>query len=57
LGIRVGGDEVNALEPIMLLTALPPAPPTPKMVIRGFNSLMSSLFKLALKANLFSTGG
>ena len=25
----------------MLLTALPPAPPTPKTVIRGFNSLMS----------------
>jgi hypothetical protein len=25
---------------IMLFTALPPAPPTPKMVIRGFNSLM-----------------
>jgi len=25
---------------IMLLTALPPAPPTPKTVIRGFNSLM-----------------
>jgi hypothetical protein len=27
---------------IMLLTALPPAPPTPKMVIRGFNSRVSS---------------
>jgi hypothetical protein len=25
----------------MLLTALPPAPPTPKTVIRGFSSLMS----------------
>jgi hypothetical protein len=38
---------------IMLLTALPPAPPTPKMVIRGFNSLMSSFFELMLTACLF----
>jgi hypothetical protein len=48
-------DEVDPLEPalIMLLTALPPAPPTPKMVIRGFNSLMSSFFALMLTAYLF----
>jgi hypothetical protein len=32
----------------MLLTALPPAPPTPNTVIRGRNSLVSSLFKLVL---------
>src|ERR1700722_18531284 len=39
---------------IMLLTALPPAPPTPKTVIRGFNSRMSGIFKLMLMACLFS---
>jgi hypothetical protein len=33
---------------IMLLTALPPAPPTPKTVIRGFNSRLSRLFKSVL---------
>src|SRR5215468_8041263 len=33
---------------IMLLTALPPAPPTPNTVIRGFNSLMSGIFRLML---------
>src|SRR6188472_3671644 len=32
---------------IMLLTALPPAPPTPKTVIRGFNSLMSGGVRLS----------
>jgi hypothetical protein len=36
----------------MLLTALPPAPPTPKTVIRGFNSRMSGIFKLMLMACL-----
>src|SRR6516162_8819293 len=35
---------------IMLLTALPPAPPTPNTVIRGFNSRMSGIFKLMLMA-------
>src|SRR6266853_2195766 len=35
---------------IMLLTALPPAPPTPNTVIRGFNSRMSGTFKLMLMA-------
>jgi hypothetical protein len=39
---------------IMLLTALPPAPPTPKAIIRGFNSRMSGIFKLMLMACLFS---
>src|SRR5262245_26663734 len=33
---------------IMLLTALPPAPPTPNTVIRGFNSLISGIFRLML---------
>src|ERR1700730_18220129 len=35
---------------IMLLTALPPAPPTPNTVIRGFSSRMSGIFKLMLMA-------
>src|SRR5215467_10803925 len=35
---------------IMLLTALPPAPPTPNTVIRGFSSRMSGTFKLMLMA-------
>jgi hypothetical protein len=30
----------------MLLTALPPAPPTPKTVIRGFNSVESGTVNL-----------
>ena len=30
---------------IMLLTAFPPAPPTPKTVIRGFNSSFSDTDK------------
>src|SRR5690242_18698565 len=32
----------------MLLTALPPAPPTPNTVIRGLSSLMSGIFRLML---------
>src|SRR5579863_10110362 len=32
--------------PIMLFTALPPAPPTPKTVIRGLSSRMSGIFRL-----------
>src|SRR6202167_3663777 len=32
--------------PIMLFTALPPAPPTPNTVIRGFSSRMSGIFRL-----------
>src|SRR5256885_5022427 len=31
---------------IMLFTALPPAPPTPNTVIRGFSSRMSGIFRL-----------
>src|ERR1700735_1501606 len=33
-------------ETIMLLTALPPAPPTPQTMMRGFNSLSSGAFRL-----------
>src|ERR1700692_946931 len=33
---------------IMLLTALPPAPPTPNTVIRGLSSRMSGIFRLML---------
>src|SRR5688572_32103463 len=33
---------------IMLLTALPPAPPTPNTVMRGFISRMSGIFRLML---------
>ena len=33
---------------IMLLTALPPAPPVPNTVIRGFNSRISGIFRLML---------
>src|SRR5262249_34112198 len=33
---------------IILLTALPPAPPAPNTVIRGFSSRMSGIFKLML---------
>src|SRR5688500_13221110 len=33
---------------IMLLTALQPAPPTPKTVILGFSSVMSGIFRLIL---------
>jgi hypothetical protein len=33
---------------------LQPAPPTPKMVIRGFNSLMSIFFELMLMRCLSS---
>src|SRR6516225_7416541 len=35
---------------IMLLTALPPAPPHPKTVIRGLSSRMSGIFRLMLMA-------
>src|SRR5436309_5427607 len=35
---------------IMLLTALPPAPPTPNTVIRGLSSLMSGIFRLIVMA-------
>jgi hypothetical protein len=31
---------------IMLLTALPPAPPTPNTVIRGLSSRMSGILRL-----------
>jgi hypothetical protein len=31
---------------IMLLTALPPAPPVPNTVIRGLSSRMSGIFRL-----------
>src|SRR5271166_4023711 len=33
-------------ETIMLFTALPPAPPTPQTMMRGFNSLSSGAFRL-----------
>src|SRR5271166_6510878 len=33
-------------EAIMLLTALPPAPPTPHTMMRGFNSLSWGVFRL-----------
>ena len=42
LRVGVGDDELDALEAwtrIMLLTALPPAPPTPITVMRGLSSL------------------
>src|ERR1700730_3229057 len=35
---------------IMLLTAFPPAPPTPNTVIRGLSSLMSGIFRLIVIA-------
>src|ERR1051326_339332 len=35
---------------IMLLTALPPAPPTPNTVIRGLSSRMSGTFRLIVMA-------
>ena len=40
---------------IMLLTALPPAPPTPNTVIRGFSSRMSGIFRLMRHVCLFMT--
>ena len=36
----------------MLLTALPPAPPTPNTVIFGFSSLISGIFRLIVMATL-----
>ena len=42
LGVGVGDDEFptpSRPASIMLTTALPPAPPTPKTTIRGFNSV------------------
>src|SRR3984957_20509273 len=41
---------------IMLLTALPPAPPTPKTVIRGFSSRMSGALRLIVIALASSSG-
>src|SRR5579862_9232717 len=42
---------------IMLLTALPPAPPTPNTVMRGFISRMSGIFKLiVMRLPLYFTG-
>src|SRR5215207_1962547 len=38
---------------IMLLTALPPAPPTPKTVIRGLSSRTSGILRLIVMACLF----
>ena len=48
LRVGVGDDEVDPDEPetIMLFTALPPAPPTPQTMIRGFNSRSSGAFRL-----------
>ena len=39
---------------IMLLTALPPAPPTPNTVILGLSSRMSGSFRLMVMAGLLS---
>src|SRR5277367_6033958 len=39
---------------IMLLTALPPAPPTPQTMIRGFNSRSSGAFKLMVMLGLLT---
>src|SRR6185436_1004016 len=36
----------SSLESIMLFTALPPAPPTPRTVIRGRNSVSSGALRL-----------
>jgi hypothetical protein len=36
----------DRLEAIMLLTALPPAPPTPQTMMCGFNSLSWGAFRL-----------
>src|SRR5271169_6098545 len=42
---------------IMLLTALPPAPPTPNTVMRGFSSRMSGIFRLmVMVASSFMCG-
>src|SRR6185295_18176449 len=38
---------------IMLLTALPPAPPTPNTVILGLSSLMSGIFRFMVMAASF----
>src|SRR5579862_4361206 len=39
---------------IMLLTALPPAPPTPQTMIRGFSSRSSGAFKLIVILGLLT---
>src|SRR5580698_1295825 len=41
-------------ETIMLLTALPPAPPTPHTMIRGFSSRNSGAFKLIVILGLLT---
>src|ERR1700684_913783 len=41
-------------ETIILLTALPPAPPTPHTMIRGFNSRSSGAFKLMVILGLLT---
>ena len=49
LGVGVGDDELAALErfSIMLLTALPPAPPTPITVIRGLRSWVTGMLSVS----------
>src|SRR5579883_1853468 len=42
---------------IILLTALPPAPPTPNTVMRGFSSRMSGMFRLIVMIASFSSRG
>jgi hypothetical protein len=55
LGVGVGDDKLDAAqaEAIMLLTALPPAPPTPNTVIRGLSSVRSGTLRLIVIAAFF----
>ena len=56
LCVGIGDDEIDALRPaaIMLLTALPPAPPTPNTVMRAFISRIS--VTLLMFTSQFDTG-
>jgi len=44
----------SSFDEIMLLTALPPAPPTPRTVIRGFSSVISGALSLIVMTVLLS---
>jgi hypothetical protein len=52
LRVGVGDDEIAAFKAlaIMLLTALPPAPPTPNTVMRGLRSAMLGHGRLSVIA-------